>query len=125
MSAHGATLVRVTRVLFRLSGALWAGVGLLMLSGAFSAGLGDAGTARVVGVLMVAVGAFVGVLAVRVLRGHRLTDLAALLALVGSIVVSILDEPGAYDLAFIALTLVVLAVFVAALSRERRRRRGA
>lgn len=74
MSAHEVTLVRVTRVLFGLSAALWAGVGLLLLG--------------------------------------------------GSVVVSILDEPGAYDLAFIALTLVVLAVLVAALVRERGRRRG-
>jgi len=122
MSTNGGAILRAARALLALSAALWAAVGLLMLSGAFSAGLGDRGTARVMGVLLLAVAALVGVLAARVLRGHRLTDLAAVAVLVGSLVVSVLDEPGAYDLAFIALTLVALAVLVAALSRGRRGR---
>lgn len=115
MSANGRTLVRVTRALFSLSAALWAAVGLLMLSGAFTAGIGDMGSVRVMGGLMLAVAALVGVLAVRVLRGHWPTDAVALAVLAGSIAVSLADEPGVYDLAFTGLTLVLLAVYLAAL----------
>lgn len=120
MGVRGSFLVGASRALFGLSAALWAAVGVLMVTGLVDAGIDDANVARPMGALMLVAAALLAVLAVRVLRGHRLTDLLALAVLVGSVAVSIVDEPGVYDLAFIALTLVLLGIYTAALVSRRR-----
>jgi hypothetical protein len=124
VGVRGSFLVGASRALFGLSAALWAAVGVLMVTGLSDAGIGDASVARLMGALMLLAAALLAFLAVRVLRGHRLTDLLALAVLVGSVAVSIVDEPGVGDAAFIALTLVLLGTYTAALVSRRRARSG-
>jgi hypothetical protein len=104
-----------TRLLFVISALVWFAVGILVLTRAFDLGPVSSEIRSVLGTAMLAAAMTLAFLAWRVLTGSRLIDgLAVVVALV-NVAVTLTDEVGGYDIAYLALSIVLLGSLLVAL----------
>jgi hypothetical protein len=96
-------------LLLAASALLWFVVGALVTTRSFDMGPVSPATVAALGAGMFGAAALMTFLAWRVLRGSRLVDGIALAVAVGNVVLTLTDDVGAYDLAYLALSLALLA----------------
>jgi hypothetical protein len=99
---------------------MWFVVAATFLAGVVSLGnVGPLVTAGV-GVLMIATAVVLSLLGWRCLRGSRWVDAVALAVAAGNVMVTMVDQAGALDLAYLLFSLVLLGSLLSALVLQRR-----
>ena len=115
-------LTMIVRGMFAVAAVLWLVVGLLAASGAISIGPVDTSVRWALVVLMTAAAGVLAFLAWRVLTGSRWVDAFAVLVAFGNVLVTVIDDVGTYDLAYLAFSIVLLGALLGALMQRRRAR---
>ena len=101
-------LVATTWCLFAAVCAVWAVIGLLLLTGTVGVGPVAPWVVTVIAVLMLCNAAVMGLLAWWSLRGRAIVDSVAVVVVVLNIAATFTDEIGIPDLAYLALSLALL-----------------
>lgn len=107
--------VLTTRLLFVMTALLWLTVGILVLTRAFDLGPVSSAIRSVLGTAMLAAASALAFLAWRVLTGSRLIDGLAVVVAVVNVVLTLTDEVGGYDIAYLVLSIVLLGSLLVAL----------
>jgi hypothetical protein len=112
---------RATRTLFFVSALVWLGVGILAVSGSPAFGPVRPETLRLLGAAMLAAAGVLAFLAWRVFTGSRLIDGFAVTVAVVNVALTLTDEVGVYDLAYLVLSMALLGSLLVTLVTSRRR----
>jgi hypothetical protein len=106
-------MVKLLRVLFAVLGAFWLVLGSLGVLGAVDFGLATG--ARFLGALMLGNGTALALAGWLSLRGRRVVDFLAVTLVLANLVLSLTDEVGPLDLAFLVVNSALLGFLVVAL----------
>lgn len=119
MADHRDLPARLSRFLLLAIAAFWAAYALLLLTGVVSIGAMQESVAVFIAVLMLGNATAMGLLARLVLGGRRLFDYAAIAVVAANVLLTVTDEVGAYDLAYLGVTIVTVALLVWSMRGER------
>jgi tetrahydromethanopterin S-methyltransferase subunit C len=115
-------MVPLLRVLFGVLGAFWLALGALAVFGVVDFGL-SAG-ARSLGLLMLGNGTALALAGWQTLRGRRVVDFLAVILVLANAVLSVTDEVGPLDLAYLLVSCTLLGLLVVGSARGVGKGRG-
>ena len=108
--------VLTTRLLFVITALLWLGVGILVLLRAFDLGPVSSAIRNVLGTVMLVAATALALLGWRVFTGSRLINGLAVVVAVVNVVLTLTDQVGGYDMAYLALSIALLGSLLVALT---------
>ncbi|MDP2183699.1 MAG: hypothetical protein Q8K99_14180 [Actinomycetota bacterium] len=120
MADHSGLPASLTRFLLATIAAFWAAFAVLLLTDVVSIRVTQRGAVVLVAVLMLGNAAVMGMLAWLALRGRRFFDYAAVAVVAVNILLTVTDEVGAYDMAYLGVSIALLALLAWSMRASRR-----